>query len=226
MNLADRVTVFRAGRVVGHREIGQTSVEDLAALMVGRKVNLKVAIPPEKDARSPCRGTQGTDGSFAARSRAPQEFEYFRSRRRSRRNRGRRGQRTVRTLAGSFFIPRTFSALSAESWLISETVLLTGTRLSVRASGVGMIPEDRLREGLLLEWSLTENYLLGLQNRKPFRTAGGFVDHSVLREKTEAAIREYDVRPAQASTQSRADFRAEISKNSSSRASLKRSPNF
>ena len=32
-----------------------------------------------------------------------------------------------------------------------------------------MIPEDRLREGLCLEWTLEENFLLGLQDRKPFQ---------------------------------------------------------
>ena len=48
MALADRVTVFRAGRVIGHREVAQTSVEELAALMVGRKINLKIPTPPEK----------------------------------------------------------------------------------------------------------------------------------------------------------------------------------
>jgi simple sugar transport system ATP-binding protein len=61
-----------------------------------------------------------------------------------------------------------------------------------------MIPEDRHRDGLLLESPLTENYLLGLQMRKPFRTDAGFISFGSLREKTEAAIREYDVRPASA----------------------------
>lgn len=66
----------------------------------------------------------------------------------------------------------------------------------VRRSGVGIIPEDRLREGLLLGRPLTENFLLGLQRRAPFRTRGGLVARSALRARTEAAIREYDVRPA------------------------------
>ena len=46
MNLANHVTVFRGGRVVGEREIESTNIEDLASLMVGRKVNLTAKTPP------------------------------------------------------------------------------------------------------------------------------------------------------------------------------------
>ena len=46
IELADEATVFRAGQVVGHRKISETDPDDLASLMVGRKVNL-TASPPK-----------------------------------------------------------------------------------------------------------------------------------------------------------------------------------
>jgi len=195
MNLADRVTVFRTGRVVGHREIGETSMEDLAALMVGRKVSLKIATPPEKEA-----------------GRAVVELKGLSVRSRQGRELLKNLNITVRAgevvgIAGvegngQSDLLRVLLHPSDYANEIGGELAYFGADASawdaarVRGSGVGMIPEDRLHEGLLLEWSLTENFLLGLQDRKPFRTPGGFVDHSVLRRKTEEAIREYDVRPA------------------------------
>jgi simple sugar transport system ATP-binding protein len=67
----------------------------------------------------------------------------------------------------------------------------------VRASGVGIIPEDRHREGLLLEEPLTENFLLGLHEKKPF-TSRGFISGKAVLDGVRRAIREYDVRPADA----------------------------
>ena len=46
MAVSDEVSVMRAGRMVGHRWTFQTGREELAELMVGRKVSLTIAPPP------------------------------------------------------------------------------------------------------------------------------------------------------------------------------------
>src|SRR5262244_1239800 len=46
--ISDEVTVMRDGRVVGHRNTSSTSVAELARLMVGREVLLRVAKEPAK----------------------------------------------------------------------------------------------------------------------------------------------------------------------------------
>ena len=46
MNVTDSVSVIRRGEMVGHRETAQTSPEELAELMVGRKVLLEVDKAP------------------------------------------------------------------------------------------------------------------------------------------------------------------------------------
>jgi simple sugar transport system ATP-binding protein len=191
MSVADRVTVFRAGRVIGHREVAQTSVEELAALMVGRNVNLKIAVPP----------VQRT-------GRAVVEFNNFNQGVLKNLNFSVRAGEVVGIAGvegnGQSELLRVLLHPSDYSRAMTGKMAYFGTDASgwdsaqVRASGVGVIPEDRLREALVLDWSLTENFLLGLQNSSPFRTRSGFVAQSVLRERTEAAIREYDVRPAQA----------------------------
>src|SRR5690242_12064904 len=53
MNPAEPVTGFTAGRIVGAREIHRTHLEDLASLMVGRKVNLQGEVPPKPVLKGP-----------------------------------------------------------------------------------------------------------------------------------------------------------------------------
>ncbi|TDD51056.1 ABC transporter ATP-binding protein [Nonomuraea terrae] len=62
-----------------------------------------------------------------------------------------------------------------------------------RESGIGYIPEDRHRQGLLLEASLWENRVLGHQTRRPARK-GPWIDRKAAKADTERIIGEYDVR--------------------------------
>ncbi|MCK2221372.1 ABC transporter ATP-binding protein [Actinomadura sp. ATCC 31491] len=65
--------------------------------------------------------------------------------------------------------------------------------LKRREAGIGYIPEDRHRQGLLLEASLWENRVLGHQTRKPARK-GIWVDRRASKADTERIVKEYDVR--------------------------------
>ncbi len=51
MSFTDRVTVFRAGKVTGEVETSRTNPQELANLMVGRKVVLNIDVPPAQPAR-------------------------------------------------------------------------------------------------------------------------------------------------------------------------------
>lgn len=62
-----------------------------------------------------------------------------------------------------------------------------------REAGVGYIPEDRHRHGLLLESSLWENRILGHVTEKP-NSSKGLLDIKAARQDTERIVREYDVR--------------------------------
>jgi len=62
-----------------------------------------------------------------------------------------------------------------------------------REQGLGFIPEDRHRQGMLLEAPLWENRILGHQTRPP-AVKGPFIDRKGARADTERIMREYDVR--------------------------------
>ncbi|MEU7010947.1 ABC transporter ATP-binding protein [Streptomyces sp. NPDC046332] len=62
-----------------------------------------------------------------------------------------------------------------------------------REDGIGCIPEDRHRHGLLLEAPLWENRILGHVTEKP-NSKGAVLDLKAARKDTERIVREYDVR--------------------------------
>jgi general nucleoside transport system ATP-binding protein len=62
-----------------------------------------------------------------------------------------------------------------------------------REAGIGFIPEDRQRQGLLLEAPLWENRILGHQSQRP-NVTGPWIDRAGARADTERIVREYDVR--------------------------------
>jgi len=62
-----------------------------------------------------------------------------------------------------------------------------------REAGLGIIPEDRHRQGLLLPAALWENAMLGHQTRPPF-SRGWLVDRPGARRSTRQTIGAFDVR--------------------------------
>jgi simple sugar transport system ATP-binding protein len=62
-----------------------------------------------------------------------------------------------------------------------------------REAGLGFIPEDRHRQGMLLEAPLWENRILGHQTLPP-AAKGLFIDRKAARADTERIMKQYDVR--------------------------------
>ena len=63
----------------------------------------------------------------------------------------------------------------------------------IREAGVGFIPEDRHRHGLLLEAPLWENVILGHQTQTP-NVRHGLIDARAAKADTDTIVRDYDVR--------------------------------
>jgi ABC-type uncharacterized transport system ATPase subunit len=82
----------------------------------------------------------------------------------------------------------------------SGQVLLGGSDITSwstrrrREAGIGYIPEDRTRHGLLLDAPLWENRMLGHQTRRPNVKGGGLLDLAGARQDTQRIVDEYDVR--------------------------------
>ena len=81
---------------------------------------------------------------------------------------------------------------SGSVWLGGREVTRWHTR-KLRESGIGYIPEDRQRHGLLLDSPLWENRILGHQTRAP-SAKGPWINRTGARKDTERIVEQYDVR--------------------------------
>jgi len=83
--------------------------------------------------------------------------------------------------------------------IATGTITLDGVDISQastrerREAGVGYIPEDRHRHGLLLESPLWENRILGHQTQRP-NVKGPWIDRAGARKDTQRIVTDYDVR--------------------------------
>jgi general nucleoside transport system ATP-binding protein len=81
---------------------------------------------------------------------------------------------------------------SGSVYLSDEDISSWETR-DRRAAGIGYVPEDRHRHGLLLDAPLWENRILGHQNGEPC-VNGIWIDRAGARQDTERIVEQYDVR--------------------------------
>ncbi|GGS81985.1 sugar ABC transporter ATP-binding protein [Planobispora rosea] len=76
---------------------------------------------------------------------------------------------------------------------LGQEDISTWSTLRRREAGIGYIPEDRHRHGLLLEAPLWENRILGHQTRRP-NVKGPWIDRAGARRDTQRIVEQYDVR--------------------------------
>ncbi|MET0753856.1 MAG: ATP-binding cassette domain-containing protein, partial [Pyrinomonadaceae bacterium] len=61
--------------------------------------------------------------------------------------------------------------------------------------GIGHVPEDRHKRGLLLNFDLAENSMLGVHYRPPVASAGGLLNNSAINRRASEIVENFDVRP-------------------------------
>ena len=192
--ISDDVTVMRDGKVVGRVRTAETNAAELARLMVGRDVLLRVDKRPAQPGpvllRLDALSIAGRDGqptvkgvSFDVRAGEIVGIAGVE---------GNGQTELIEALAGLVPAAR-----------VSGSITFNGrdiTTLDARARkelGIAHIPEDRHRRGLLLDFSLFENTILGVHYRRPAVAGPGGVllNRSGIENRTEQVMRDFDVRP-------------------------------
>lgn len=189
MAVADRCTVLRKGKLIGTVEVKDTSIEKLAEMMVGRKVvfstEKSVAKPSDKVLET--KHLSVIDPSSLKRVVKDVSFEV------------RKGEivciagvegngqsQLVRAIAGLLPIEQ------GELWIHGKD----HTHSSIRdrwEQGLGHIPEDRQRHGLVLEYTLAENMVLN-QYYHPEFARKGLINISAIRSYATEKVTQFDVR--------------------------------
>jgi simple sugar transport system ATP-binding protein len=201
--ISDNVTVMRDGRVVGQVKTSETDAAALARLMVGRDVLLRV----DKPAAQPGATVLAVrDVSIAARDGARRldkvSFEVRAGEIVGVAGVEGNGQtELIEALAGLLPGSQVSGSMSFGGRDIRE---LDARRR--REAGIAHVPEDRHRRGLLLDFSLSENAILGVHYRAPAvsRVGGVLLDQAAIQRRADLVIREFDVRPPNASLPARA----------------------
>lgn len=193
MAVADRVTVLRAGRVVGEQEVGETSAAELAKLMVGGDV-------PEAFVERKAPGAAVVLAAWNLKARGPSALAEASLEIREGEILG------IAGVEGNGQSELLELLLNPRGRLEAGTLSFHGQDVSrcgrrqMRERGVALLPEDRLRDGLLLEWDLTQNFLLGRQRQPAYRWLGWFIHRRAARAAAARACAELGVRPARLET--------------------------
>lgn len=192
MAITDTVSVMRRGEMVATRKTSETTVEELAELMVGRRVLLRVEKGPANPGEfvlsvrnltvKDGRGVVMVDNvSFDVRA----------------------GEIVgIAGVAGNGQ-SELLEALAGIRKPASGEILLNGKTIDkvdparLRSLGLAHIPEDRHHMGLVLKFEEYENSVLGYHH-DPAYSKGPFLDLDAMRKDAADKIEKYDIRPPNA----------------------------
>ena len=191
--IADKITVLRRGAVVGEREPSAT-VDDLAALMVGRDVQLRVSKEPAQPGAPVLRVTdltvRGDDGrawvdelSFDVRAGEILGIA------------GVQGNGQTELCEALMGLRPTAGGTVA----LGDHDLTRATPQARLRAGIAYVPEDRTEDGLVGSFSVAENLILDLYNQKPF-ASGINLNLPEISKNAAARIEEFDVRTGSGAT--------------------------
>ncbi|HEX8142589.1 MAG TPA: ABC transporter ATP-binding protein [Pyrinomonadaceae bacterium] len=193
--ISDDVTVMRDGHVVGEVKTAETNAAELARLMVGRDVLLRIEKPLAKTGETVLSVRELTvEASDATLRLNKVTFEV-----RSGEIVGIAGvegngqTELIESLAGLVAASRVKGSVEFQG----RDITTMGAR-ERKELGIAHIPEDRHRRGLLLDFDLMENSILGVHYRPPAVGHLGniLLDNEAIRRHTQQVIADFDVRPA------------------------------
>ncbi|MFP8955433.1 ABC transporter ATP-binding protein [Natrialbaceae archaeon A-CW3] len=194
LRIADRITVLRDGKAVGTVDAADTSEQELARMMVGREVLFDRAT----------RDTPVGDPVFTA-----DEITVV-------------GDRGLEKVSGVDLTVRESEilgiagvqgngqtelaeALTGLRTVESGTIQFEGADITDTSRrrrielGIGYIPGDRQTEGLVQQYDLEKNALLGNQTVEPY-AINGWLDWGAVSSHAEEIIEEFDVQPPNPNT--------------------------
>ncbi len=203
MAVADRCSVLRKGKYIGTVEVANTTKEELSRMMVGRDVEFVVKKDEAKPGEVVFRAENISVASKVHKNLAVKDvsFEVH--------------EGEIVCIAGIDGNGQSelVYGISGLEPLHSGKLYMAGrnekgeklpleeiTRKSIRkrsVTGMGHIPEDRHKHGLVLDYPLDYNLVLQRYFEPQFTSAMGFLKKDEIRKYANRLIEEYDVRSGQ-----------------------------
>ena len=198
MEVCDRCTVIRKGVGIGTVNVSETTPDQLASLMVGREVNFEVD-KSESTPRSEVLSIKNLVVYDSRNVASVNELDLA----------VRAGE--IVGIAGVDGNGQTelIEALTGLRKAKSGSIKLNGKEIinfparKITEAGVGHIPQDRHKHGLVLDFSIGENIVLQSYYKEPF-SKKGILKFNTIYEHAKKLIRDYDVRTPSEHTEARA----------------------
>lgn len=181
--ICDRVTVMRDGRTVGTVNAQEVSVDQIVSMMVGREIYATAQPAPNEGAsevvlevRSLSRGRAFQDVSFSLRKGEILGFAGLMG-------------------AGRTEVAR---AVFGADPIDSGEIYVNGKRVEIKSPadavrlGIGYLPEDRKRHGLMLDLDVEANTIVATLQR--YAAALGWVQKSKARREVQAYVEQLGVK--------------------------------
>ncbi len=194
VELSDTITVMRAGQTVSRIKTSETTPAEIARLMVGREVSLSAGKRVQPSGRA---GGSESDKGLEVRNLSVT---------------GSRGIRVIDDV--SFSVKpgeilgiagvegngqtELIEALAGLRPVFAGDILIDGVDITRRSvaqrhdAGLSHIPEDRHRRGLILEYTVANNLILGVQK---YFSSNGIIDRGRVMENAIREITSFDIRP-------------------------------
>lgn len=189
LDLSDNITVIRRGKDVGNLPTEEATKEKIASMMVGRQVLFNLIKKPVEigDTLVEVKDIYAKDDlghekvkgiSFNIREGEILGIAGVE---------GNGQTELVEVLAGL--------RKAKGSYKIKNNEMLNKTPKYIRNNGLSHVPEDRHKRATIDEFTLKENFALGLENKY---TSKGLLNHKLIATESNKQIEKYDIRPVDA----------------------------
>lgn len=191
--VADRCTVIRRGKSIGTVDVATSTEQSLAEMMVGRHVSFTV----DKTKSTPGDLVLKINSISVKSNRNILGLKNFSLEVRAGEILGIAG---VEGNGQSELVESITGLRKVES----GEILLNGdniTNIPIRQriqKGIGHIPEDRQKRGLVLDYKVEDNMVLEVYNKPPF-SKNGLINRSAIKKYSDSIISKYDVRSGEGS---------------------------
>ncbi|WP_322894101.1 MULTISPECIES: ABC transporter ATP-binding protein [unclassified Yoonia] len=193
MEITDTVSVMRRGEMTATVKTSETSPQELAELMVGRKVLLRVDKTPPVIGRKilEVRNLNVTDDKGVHRVKDV-SFDIHAGEILGIAGVAGNGQSELLEVLGGY------ERATGSVLMNGVEIDLTGARSdgqSRRANGIAHVPEDRQREGLIMDFHAWENTAFGYHHDRRYQKSRFLMNNQAILKDTEEKMARFDVRP-------------------------------
>lgn len=198
MEICDRCTVIRKGKGIGTVNVADTTTTELASLMVGRDISFQT----NKQPANPKQTILEIHNLFVKDSRKVDMVKGLNLTVRAGEIVGIAGidgngqSELIEAITG-------LRKANAGNILLNEKSITNLSPRKVTESGIGHIPQDRHKFGLVLDYSIGENLVLQTYYKRPY-SRYKVLNYQQIFQKAEQLINEYDVRTPSIHTKARA----------------------